>query len=410
METPGVDRSLMSECEATVVDDRSPESAADCPLGPGPFPGIRRPFRSLWWLFHVLLGMGFLLPLLAGLAAVPALSLFSLGFMLDAEARVGRSGRFRDGFPLLPVSTRVGTIGFMVFLFLIPIMMVSASAADQAVLSRLSGSGRSGLLTGKVVLQFVVFGHLLLAIANGGSFACFLRPVRNVQRLRSRLKSGEFTATVNEWSDYLIRIFRPWHHFKTALRGAIGALCWLTIPPALLGVASSSPHQEPGGPALVSILGGLLLIPVAAWLPLLQCHQAATERFSAIFDVGQVRKIICRVPVRWAIATVLMYGLAVPLYLSKVVLPPGDAFWLFTPLFIVVIYPTRILMGWVYGRGMQATDDARRIIRWPAKVFMVPLLALYSLILFSLPLISEAGPKAMFENHAFLLPVPSGDF
>ena len=39
---------------------------------------------------------------------------------------------------------------------------------------------------------------------------------------------------------------------------------------------------------------------------------------------------------------------------------------------------------------------------------MIPVLAAYSAILFVLPLISEAGPRAMFENHAFLLPVPSG--
>ena len=102
-----------------------------------------------------------------------------------------------------------------------------------------------------------------------------------------------------------------------------------------------------------------------------------------------------------------MYGLAVPLYLSKVVLPPADAAWLFTPLFIIVIFPTRILMGWVYGNGIRKPRLARPIIRFPIKLFMIPLLGLYSGILFVLPLTSEAGPRAMLENHAFLLPVPS---
>jgi hypothetical protein len=41
---------------------------------------------------------------------------------------------------------------------------------------------------------------------------------------------------------------------------------------------------------------------------------------------------------------------------------------------------------------------------------MIPMLALYSGILFLLLLISEAGLQVMFENHAFLLPVPSGQF
>ena len=100
--------------EPTDVDIR-PEPADDSlfehdpdNIGPGKFPGIRKPFRSLWWLIQVLLGVGFLLPLLSLFAALPGISLLSLGFMLDAEAQVGRSGRFRHAVPLLAVSTRVG--------------------------------------------------------------------------------------------------------------------------------------------------------------------------------------------------------------------------------------------------------------------------------------------------------------
>ncbi len=380
------------------------------PLGPGEFPGIRRPLRSLWWLISVLLGLGFLLPLMAGLASIPVLSLVSLGMMLDAESRVARSGRFRDGFPLLPVSTRVGTIAFMVFLFLVPIMMLSSLAESQDVVRQLSGLPPGRIYRVKSVLQIVVFMHLLLAISNGGSFASFIRPVRNLRRLIGGLRSGEYVSAVNVWTDRLLSVFRPWHHFTVAINGGLGALCWLVLPTLLLGAASTSPHQNPGPTAILSLLGGVLLIPVAAWLPLLQCHQAATGRFKAIFEVRFVREIICRVPIRWAIATILLYGLAVPLYLSKVVLPPADAYWLFTPLFILIIYPTRLLMGWVYGQGIRKEQRATRLVRWPAKVFMIPLLGLYSLILFALPLISEAGPRAMYENHAFLLPVPSGQF
>ncbi|MEQ9411938.1 MAG: hypothetical protein RIK87_29760 [Fuerstiella sp.] len=422
-------------------------------LGPGEFPGIRRPFRSLWWLLQVVLGIGFLFPLLAGLAAIPGLSLVSLGMMLEAEADVGRSGRLRDGFPLLAVSTRVATMALMIFLFLLPVIGASSMASAQQVVTRLSGLPQSGWSTGTLVIQVIVFCFLLLSIANGGSFGRFFWPFRrrpglkkglfiaatilitliistvqpaflvlyaagwmigvswrNARDLYSGIRSGDYPAAVNYWTERLLQLFRPWHHFKIALKGAAGALCWLAVPTALLGTASTAPHATAGPAELVSLLGGILMIPVAAWLPLLQCHQAATGRFGAIFDVRTAREIICRVPLRWAVATILLYGLAIPLYLSKVVLPPADAFWLFTPLFILVIYPTRILMGWVYGTGVQQPRRRTRLIRWPTKVFMVPLLGLYSLILFVVPLISEAGPRAMFENHAFLLPVPSGEF
>jgi len=410
---------------------------ADLPIGPGEFPGIRKPFRSLWWFFHVLLGIGFLLPLMAGLAALPGLSLLSLGFMLDAQARVGKSGRFRDGFPLLAISTRVGTIALMVFLFLLPIIGFSSVAGSQAVITELSGLPPGGLKTLTVVLQVLVFVHLLLAIANGGSFGAFLSPLvllvrlplhslavvtrrrnlfefpyaaGNLHQVVNRIRTGTFFSTIDFWADQLLQIFQPWHHLKLALKGAAGALCWLAIPTLLLGAASTVPAQDPGPRVLLSLIGGVLMVPVAAWLPLLQCHQAVTGRFRDIFAVRTARSIIAQVPLRWALATILMYGLAVPLYLSKVVLPPADAFWLFTPLFIVVIFPTRLLMGWVYGTGLRKAANARVFVRWPTKLIMIPLLLLYSGILFVLPLISEAGPRAMFENHAFLLPVPSGEF
>lgn len=418
-----------------VVHDQS--AATTIPLGAGRFPGVRRPLKSLWWLFQTLLGIGFLLPLLSGLAAVPGLSLLSLGFMLHAEAEVARSGKLRNGFPLLPVSTRVGTIGLMVALFLLPIIGLSSVANSQIVIAELSGLPPGGLGALKVILQVVVFGHLVLAIANGGSFASFLsplvvmarlpghllltlfrrrrwhqfvHPVGNLHKVIRRLKDGTFFSSIDFWVEKLLDVFRPWHHFRIAAKAAIGALCWLAIPTLLLGAASTVPAQNPGPRILLSLTGGLLMVPVAAWLPLLQCHQVTTGRFGAIFEVRRIRELIDRVPLRWALATILMYGLAVPLYLSKIVLPPADAFWLFTPLFILVIYPTRILMGWVYGTATRQTGVSHRLIRWPVKLTMIPLLLVYSAILFALPLISEAGPRAMFENHAFLLPVPSGLF
>lgn len=378
----------------------------DQPLGPGEFPGLRRPFRSLWWLFRVLVGLAFLVPLLALLAALPGLNIISLGMLIDAEAKVGRTGRFRDGFPLLPVSTRIGTIGIMVGLFLLPIILMSSLANSQDVVREISGLDQGNLRTITTVMQTVIFVHLTLAIANGGGFWRFLRPLSNILRLQRDWKSGRFAEGVNAWTTRLLRLFKPIQHLRIALFAAAGAICWLAIPTLMLGAFSTQPRVEPGGAALASFLGGILMIPVAAWLPLLQCHQATTGRFLAIFEIRKAREIIRRVPVRWAVATILLYGLAVPLYLSKIVVPPADAFWLLTPLFIIIIYPTRLLMGWVYGAGCRREERANALVQWPTRMFMIPLLGLYSLILFAVPLISEAGPRAMFENHAFLLPVP----
>ena len=358
-------------------------------IGPGRYPGLRRPIRTLWWLIQVLLGVGFLLPLLAGLAAIPGLSFVALGMMLEAQASVGKTGRLRDGFPLLAISTRVATIGLMTLLFLTPVMLSSSVAEGQQIVARISGLPQRSWAVGTVLLQILAFVFLLLAIANGGSFGRYVWPfrksptrkvgcilaflalvlfvvalnqpgffvvylglfligagIRNALDLKAGIRSGQFVESVNYWSQELLNLFRPWHHFKLAIKAAAGALCWLVIPTLLLGAASSSPHENETPAGIVSFIGGGLMIPVAAWLPLLQCHQVSTGRFRAIFEVRVAREIIRRVPIRWAVATILLYGLAIPLYLSKIVLPPADAFWLFTPLFILVIYPTRILMAW----------------------------------------------------------------
>jgi len=374
-------------------------------IGPGPFPGIRAPFRSLLWLVRVVTGIAFLIGLLATLAAVPGLSLLALGYMLAAEAEVARSGQLRKACPLLPISTRTGTILLMVGLFLLPIWLTSSLAAAHGVIAQSSPVAPNPQRTFLGVLQVVIFLHLAASIACGGSVWCFVRPIRNLRRLKQGFQDGSWKESVNRWSEWLIDVFRPWTHLVLAIKATIGAIIWLFLPTAMLAL-STQPHEEPVVPALISVVGGILLIPVASWLPLLQAHQAATGRFRDIFDVRAVKNIIVRVPFHWAIATVLLYAAAVPLYLTKVRLIADDAIWLLTPLFIVLIYPTRLMFGWVYARGRQRPEPARRLVRWPVKLVMIPALAAYAGILFVTPLISEAGRAAIFENHAFLLPIP----
>lgn len=387
----------------------APDSLMVLP-GPGDFPGFRKPLHSLLWLIQVVIGVGFLLLLLSMLAAFPVLSLVALGLMLQAEADVASERRLRSGFPLLPISTRVGMTGLMIFLFLLPIIGLSSLANSQVVISQLSGQAQGGMTVVTRIVQVVIFVHLLLAIAHSGRFFAFFRPIRNMRSLRRDFRDGTLGLRFDAALEYCIQIVRPWHHFRIAFYAATGALCWLLIPVLLLAATPATPRIEPGLPGLLSVIGGLLLIPVAAWLPLLQCHQVVEGRFLAIFDVRKIRKIISSVPVRWAIATILLYGLAIPLYLSKVVLPPADAYWMFTPLFIIVIYPTRLLIGWVYGTGLGKMMPSPRIVRWPTKLLMLPLLAGYVFLIFLLPFISEEGPRVMLENHAILLPVPSGQF
>jgi hypothetical protein len=397
---------LIGRSAAVGSADRDPDEGEPS-IGPGAFPGIRRPFRSLLWLIQVVVGLVFLVGLLALLAAIPGLSLLTLGCLLDAEGRVARSGRIRDGFPLLAISSRTGMILLMVSIFLIPVQMLSVQAASQGIIINGTPLAPGGFLAATRILQTLLFMHLLLAIANGGAFWNFFRPIRNCRRLLASIRRRRYLPAVDYWADRLLKLFKPVEHVMLAVKGAVGAFIWLLVPTALIAL-SHVPRENPVPAGLGSFLGGLILIPVAAWLPLLQAHQAATGRFMAIFEVRTVRRLISRVPVRWAVATILLYALALPLYFTKIRLPAEDAMWLVTPLFVLLTYPTRILMGWVYGAGMQSQEEAWFAIRWATRLFMIPVLGFYGLILFVTPFISEAGRAAMFENHAFLLPVPVG--
>ena len=148
------------------------------------------------------------------------------------------------------------------------------------------------------------------------------------------------------------------------------------------------------------------MIPVAAWLPQLQVHQAVTGKFRSIFSVRAARQVIRTSPVYWMLTTVLLYTMTLPLYLTKIKLLPADALLVLTPFFIILIYPARILVAWAYHRGMTRPQAAAWPYRWVTRVLILPLLAGYVGFLFVTPLVSELGKAAPLENHAFLSPVP----
>jgi hypothetical protein len=80
--------------------------------------------------------------------------------------------------------------------------------------------------------------------------------------------------------------------------------------------------------------------------------------------------------------------------------------WLVTIVFIVSIYPAKVIAGWAYHRAVRKERAAWFGFRWLSRALMLPLLAFYVFLLFFTPFISEHGKAALFEHHAFLLPAP----
>lgn len=393
------------------IPELPPEFPRDIPLEPqsaallGPFPiPWRHPLRCAVWLVRGLFGTVSMVLLLAVIAAVPLLNFVALGYMLEAEGSVARTGRLRSAMPLFRLAPRLGSIALGIFIWLIPLQVLASRVADAAIIDPGGGAARTlGLL--KFALSAIIAAHLCLALARGGTLGSFFRPLKNLLWLRQRLREGHYWEDAHvHVTDFISELRLP-HHFLLGLKGAAGALVWLILPTAMYAFYSVPLRTEPGA-ALVTVLGGILLVPVFAWLPFLQARFAAENRFSAYFELGTIRSAFRRAPLAWLVAVVVVFVMALPLYITKVRLLPQDAMWLITAVFIVTIYPARILTAWVYHRAMTRPREAWFGFRWMSRTAMIPLLAVYVFLIFFSQSIGEHGKAGLFEHHAFLLPVP----
>jgi hypothetical protein len=275
-------------------------------------------FRGMAWLIRSLFGIASLILLLAVLAAIPVVNLLALGYLLEVEGRLARSGKLRDAFPLIDLAPRLGSIVLGVWAWVFPLRLLSHAAADARLIDPGSFSD-VGLHLLVDVLAVLVTIHLCLALARGGSLWSFFGPVvlpvvvivgavlvlafaklaiialaimalttylihrRNtvpwfvsrvkewfllpIVPLRGLIADLRRLATPGYWTDasVVVRDFfaglRIRHHFLLGLKGYAGAMLWLVIPTALFATA----RKTEGGPLLVTLFGGFLLIIVLSW-------------------------------------------------------------------------------------------------------------------------------------------------
>jgi len=370
-------------------------------LPPCPSPW-RHPVRAAGWLVMVAAGLASLLLLLAILAAIPIVNLLALGTMLEAEGRVVRSGRLRDGIPFAGALPRLGGIVIGTWLWLLVVRFLTQAAADATLIAPDGASARAWTVI-RVVGGLLVGCHLVGALFAGGAFTAFFRPVRNVRRLLGALRAGTAWSTAAEALGRGVDAIRPGELFSLGLRGFLGTFLWLLGPTILFSVLRDTTKP---GQVLVTLLGAILLGSVLAWVPFLQARFAAEQRLAVFRDLGAVREMWRRAPIVMLVALVVLYGLSLPLYLFKIVAAPRDAVLLLTPIFILTIYPARIAVGWATHRAL--TRPARRwlLLRWPVNVLLLPLLALYIFLLFFTPAIDAFGKRALFDHHALLIPTP----
>jgi len=370
-----------------------------------PFPHLlRHPVKAAFWLMRMMFGIGCLVIFLALIAAIPLVNFIALGYLLDVEGRVARTGKIRLAFPLLDIAPRMGTIVIGMVLWLLPLYFLAGAAADARLIDP-GGSSDQTLHLLTLLTSIGVSIHLCLSLARGGTFFCFFRPLKNVLWLNQQIRSGDYLERAALHVRTFVTSLKLGTHFSLGLRGFLGAFIWLVIPSLMLA-AISSLDGEKGVSILVSLIGGVTLVLVLGWLPLLQAHFTAENRFSAMFELGTIRRKFKRTPLTWMLSLVVVYVLSLPLYLFKVAALPRDAVWGITLIFVATIYPTKILLGWVYHRASSKTNNAWFVWRWLSRTIILPLIAAYVFIVFFTQFIGIHGSGGLLEHHLFLLPVP----
>jgi hypothetical protein len=333
---------------------------------------------------------------LAALASLPLLNFIALGYLLEAGGTIARTGRVRDGFFGIRTAGRVGGLFLGIFLTILPVWFISSMAQSAELIDPTSSVTRNWKIGLTVATVFAVI-HIALACLWGGRLRHFLIPIHPAYAVIAFLRGNPLTrARDGVWS--FMMEARPWYYFWLGFRGAAGALLWLAIPVSLLAVGSKVP--------LLGFLGFALLLPVLVVLPFLQMQFAAHNRFVKLFDLLGVLKLYLRAPWAFTFALFITLLFALPLYLLKIELVPRDALMIPSLVFIAFIWPARLLTGWVCGRAARR-PCRRHWFFWTTGWLPIPLfVVVYAFFVWLSQYLSWYGVASLYEQHAFLLPVP----
>ena len=356
-----------------------------------------RTSAALEWTFGTLS----LVVALAVLATIPVVQLLSLGYLLEVSGRVARLGRVREGLAVGTVKAAVlGRIAVGVSILMIPLWIASSLRFSARLIDPESRAAR-GWGAALVVLSVLVLVQIVSAMLRGGRIRHFLIPLP-IKSLRLALEPGAYQRARDEVCDFLIGLRLP-YYFWLGLRGFVGAAAWLVVPVSMLAAAS---RLRPPAGALVGLIGGALLALVLVHLPFLQARFAEERRLGAMFELRALRRRFTRAPLAFFVALAFTLVLALPLYLLKIEIVPREAAWLPSLMFVVSIFPARVLTGWALARANKRERPRLWLWRWTSRLAMLPLVAAYVFLVYFTQYLSWYGVWSLYEQHAFLVPAP----
>ncbi len=383
---------VTTPAEATFAPE-APVQAEAAPTASGWFRrSLKLAGSAIEWLFgvaSVLLGLAVLSSVLIGQFLV-------LGYLLEASGRVSRSGRLRDGLIGVRTAARLGGIALGGFLLWLPLYGLSMFVENAEIIDP-HGPAARRLELWLTVLAVVFALHVAAGCMRGGKLRYFLWPLNIVWLVRRLIRGGAYQEARDQLWEFVVALRLP-YYFWLGLRGFAGALLWLAIPVLLLGQG----HKAP----ILGIAGAVMLGLVVLYLPFLQARFARDNRLRAYRELRSVRVEYCRAPLAFAFALSLQLLAALPLYLMKIEMIPRDLVFLEGLVFLVFIFPARLAVGWAYSRPARRQEPRHFVWRWLGRLLVWPAIIAYVFVVFVSQHIGWQGISTLYQQHAFLLPVP----
>ncbi len=333
---------------------------------------------------------------LSVLAAIPLGQFLALGYLLEASGRVARTGRIRDGFVGVRTAALFGGVVLACSLMWLPLYLMSLQAQAARIVDPNGNIAKAWEIAIALLATGLVL-HTVGALLWGGRFRHFVNPV-NIPWLGYRVCCGGLYAEARDrvWNT-VVGLWLP-YYFWLGVRGFAGAFMWLAFPLLLLGVG----HQF----WFLGLVGAFLFGIVVLYVPFLQVRFARTQRFRAFFEVLAVRQVYRRAPLAFAFALWVHLMFAMPLYLLKIEVIPRDLVFLEGLFFLLFIFPARVLGGWAYSRGARRREPRFWMLRWMGRFAVIPVVMAYVFAVWISQHLGWGGVSKLYEQHAFLLPVP----
>lgn len=373
---------------------------------------LRRLMGGVGWLISAVFSIVSLIVCLAFLAAIPIVQLVSFGYLLEVAGGLARGKKLRDSLPHLDSFRRIGIVIGAVVVGALPVQLLAHLESVAALIN--PGSNQSDQMRiFAIAAAGAAMVYLLWALARGGRLRDFVWP-----QPIGFLRRGWRPTTYRELPDRLWNFTHSLQipkFFWLGLRGAIGTLIWLI--PAMIVIAANR-NGETGLAGLVGIIAAITLGIVLMYLPMLQAHFAAENRWRALFEVRRIRRLFCYAPWAWLGAMLLSLVLfPIPLYLLKIEALPREVTWLPTLVFVAFILPARLSAGLALRRAKRIASDygdgvtkpsswINFFSRWTVRTVMPVVVGVYLAFVTLSQYTSWDGLQTWVQQHAILIPIP----